>query len=79
MDTKCTLMPRPTLEGMRRLVAFYLLLSATAAQPRVDPNAIDPAAVEVKCTTTKGDFQLTINPSWAPNGAARCKYVRESI
>jgi len=37
----------------------------------IDPNAPDPNAVNVKCTTTKGDFSLVINPSWAPLGAQR--------
>lgn len=45
-----------------------LLLGAVAA---IDINAPDPNGVNVKCTTTKGDFSLVINPSWAPIGAAR--------
>lgn len=45
-----------------------LLLGAVAA---IDINAPDPNGVSVKCTTTKGDFTLMINPSWGPIGAAR--------
>jgi cyclophilin family peptidyl-prolyl cis-trans isomerase len=50
-----------------RLAIFLVLTIATA----VDINAPDPQAVNVKCTTTKGNFSLVINPSWAPLGAAR--------
>lgn len=46
-------------------VTFFLFASS------VDINAPDPNGVNIKCTTTKGDFSLVINPSWAPIGAAR--------
>jgi cyclophilin family peptidyl-prolyl cis-trans isomerase len=45
-----------------------LLLTVAAA---LDANSPDPNAVNVKCTTTKGDFSLVVNPSWGPLGAAR--------
>lgn len=47
-------------------LAFLLSLAAA-----LDANTPDPNAVFVKCTTTKGNFSLVVNPSWAPLGAAR--------
>jgi len=43
---------------------------ATAAVA-INISTPDPNAVNVQCTTTKGNFSLVINPSWAPLGASR--------
>jgi len=53
-----------------------LLLAVAAA---LDADTPDPQAVGVRCSTSKGNITLVVNPSWAPLGAARfLKMVSEN-
>jgi peptidyl-prolyl cis-trans isomerase A (cyclophilin A) len=58
------------LVGVAGLLAIGCSSPATTADAATDtpPNA-DVFIVDV--TTTKGEFAIEVNPSWAPNGAAR--------
>jgi peptidyl-prolyl cis-trans isomerase A (cyclophilin A) len=50
-----------------RIIVCLLAVFASA----LDASTPDPKAVYVTCTSTKGNFSLVVNPSWAPLGAAR--------
>lgn len=46
---------------------------STAEEQTSEESAPDIDAYQVKFETTKGDFVIEVNPSWAPRGAAQFK------
>ena len=46
-------------------------LVPTAASDDALEHALAPDGTRVRCETTKGTFELEVNPSWAPLGASR--------